>query len=123
MMRTGILCQQSLIICIDLTSFSRCVWLRDSWGQAGHGCPLVSSLVPPILRDDIEIVLSQPLTLNQTTLFKGSSYPILFCHYNQTHSYYIQNSEYIMLFLVPFYYIVRGYEYLDVLINPILKYS
>lgn len=60
-----------------------CVWLWDSWGQAGQGRLLLSSLVPPILRDNIRIVLS--LTLNQTVIFKGSSYSIPFYHYNQTH--------------------------------------
>jgi hypothetical protein len=29
--------------------------------------------------------MSQPHILNQTTLFKVSSYPIPFCHYNQTY--------------------------------------
>jgi hypothetical protein len=62
--------------------------LRDSWGQARQGHPLAFSLIPPILRDNWNntgIVLFQPLALNQTSLFKGSSYLIPFCHYNQMH--------------------------------------
>jgi hypothetical protein len=43
-------------------------------GQPGQGRPLTFFLVYPILRDNWDntgIVLSQPLTLNQTTLFEG----------------------------------------------------
>ena len=45
-------------------------------GQLERDRPLTSSLVPPILRDNRGqhwIVLSQPLTQNQTTLLEGSS--------------------------------------------------
>jgi hypothetical protein len=48
-------------------------------------CPLSSLQFWGAVGDNTKIVLSQHLTLNQTTLFKESFYLISFYHYNQTH--------------------------------------
>jgi hypothetical protein len=52
------------------------VWLRDSNGQGRPWRPLLSLQFGGIIGDNIGIVLSQSLTLNQTILFDGSSHPV-----------------------------------------------
>jgi hypothetical protein len=63
-----------------------CVWLRDSRDSDVPCRPLSSLQFWGITWDNTEIVLSQPLTLNQTTLFEKLFHLILSCHCNQTHS-------------------------------------
>jgi hypothetical protein len=67
------------------SDFLGCVWLRDSQDTDVPWRPLASLQFWGITGDNTGIVMSQSLTLNQTTLFEGSFDPVPSCHCNQTY--------------------------------------